>query len=110
MSTTTPARSSTPPTKKFLLPISKIHQRQQVFSNYVNEIPIPIPRLRHLAGEIHGLGDRALYELFRELNDGADFGDTLERYGALAPLRGFIAQLDGDRLPPPVRLVGRAGR
>ncbi len=65
-----------------------------------------LPRLRFLAARIHSLGPRPLYELLRELADGGDLEMILERYAQLAPLAGFIAQLDGDRLPPHARLVG----
>jgi hypothetical protein len=70
---------------------------------------IPISRLQHLAGQIHSLGPRPLFELLCELDNGADLGAVLERYARLAPLTDFIADLGGDRLPPPVRLVGRRG-
>jgi hypothetical protein len=46
-----------------------------------------------------------LYELLRELVDGADPLPRLEAYAAIAPLASFIAELEGDQLPPPVRLV-----
>jgi len=63
-------------------------------------------RLRYLAAQIHQLGPRPLFELFSELADGADLQPVLERYARISPLAGFITQLNGDRLPPPVRLVG----
>jgi hypothetical protein len=65
-------------------------------------------RLRRLAAEIHTLGERALYELFRELAAGADLVERLERYAALSPLVSFIRQLDGDQLHGP-RVI-RGGR
>ena len=68
---------------------------------------IPIARLQYLVGRIHRLGPRPLFELLRELAAGADLSFVLERYARLASLTGFIAHLGGDRLPPPVRLVGR---
>jgi hypothetical protein len=61
-------------------------------------------RLRYLAAQIHPLGQRALYQLLSELADGSDL--LLERYARIGPLAGFISCLGGDRLPPPVRLVG----
>jgi hypothetical protein len=67
---------------------------------------IPIARLRYLASTIHRLGPRSFFELLRELADGADLFDALERYARLAPLAGFIAGLNGDQLPPRARLVG----
>jgi hypothetical protein len=63
------------------------------------------PRLRHLARQIHELGERPLYELFRELEQGADLLPTLEAYARLAPFAQFIAENGGDRLPQP-RSVG----
>jgi hypothetical protein len=57
------------------------------------------PRLNLLAKRIHALGPRPLYELFVELDSGADFSERVERYAELAPLAPFIAALDGDRLP-----------
>jgi hypothetical protein len=67
--------------------------------------PIPLTRLRYLAGQIHGLGPPPLFELLRELAAGAELSDALERYARIAPLAGFITALDGDRLPPRARLV-----
>jgi hypothetical protein len=40
-----------------------------------------------------------LYELFLELERGADLYDTLERYARLSPLAEFIAALGGRDLP-----------
>jgi hypothetical protein len=59
---------------------------------------IPDARLRYLAGRIHALGERPLYELLRELDAGADLRLTLETYAALP--REFIAVMGGDWLPP----------
>jgi hypothetical protein len=61
-------------------------------------------RLRLLAERIHGLGPAPLYHLLAELAGGAEVWPRLEAYARLAPLAGFIAALDGDRLPRP-RLV-----
>jgi hypothetical protein len=47
-------------------------------------------RLQQLAADIHLLGERALYELFHELAQGADLFDTLERYAQLVPLAEHI--------------------
>jgi hypothetical protein len=58
-----------------------------------------------LAAELYRLGERPLYEFLREIADGGDLWQCLERYAALAPLAGFIAAHDGDRLPP-LRIVG----
>jgi hypothetical protein len=68
----------------------------------------PAPRLQHLARQIHGLGERPLYELFRELERGADLHDTLERYARLSPLAEFIAALGGDRFAKPRVLSAKA--
>ena len=72
-----------------------------------NAAPPPsIARLRLLAERIHELGPRPLFELMFELANGAEVLPRLEAYAALSPLAGFIAELDGDRLPPRARLVG----
>ena len=55
-------------------------------------------RLRHLAGCIHHLGPRPLFELLVELDHGAELRSTLERYAALPA--EFIHALDADKLPP----------
>jgi hypothetical protein len=70
-----------------------------------HNIELDCNRLRYLAGKIHRLGPRPLYELFRELASGSDFQCVLERYAGLQPLAEFISHLGGDRLPPPARLV-----
>ena len=67
---------------------------------------LPRERLAHLAAKIHSLGSRPLYELFRELQDGKPFAQTLERYAELEPLSGFIAEHGGASFRPP-RPVGR---
>jgi hypothetical protein len=59
---------------------------------------LPRERLACLARRIHALGERPLYELFRELEAGAPLHERLERYAALPA--DFIAALGGDRLPP----------
>lgn len=68
---------------------------------------LPRERLACLARKIHGLGERPLYELFCELDAGANLHERLERYAALEPLGGFIAVLDGARLPPARLVKGR---
>jgi hypothetical protein len=65
----------------------------------------PAPRLQHLVRQIHALGERPLFELFRELERGADLLPTLERYGRLAPFAAFIAE-NGGRDLPKMRAVG----
>jgi hypothetical protein len=67
-----------------------------------NRLPsLPRERLRLLAHRIHILGERPLFELLVELNDGKPFIERVEAYARLAPLVGFIRALDGDTLPPP---------
>jgi hypothetical protein len=61
-------------------------------------------RLRRLAAQIHALGPRPLFELFCELDAGADFASRAERYAAL-PV-DFIRALGGDRLRNLVVLDG----
>jgi hypothetical protein len=67
---------------------------------------IPVARLKRLAATIHRLGPRPLFELLREIEAGSDLLRTLERYAKLEPLTNFLVHLNGDQLPPPVRLVG----
>jgi hypothetical protein len=63
-------------------------------------------RLRYLAGKIHKLGPRPLFELLCELASGAELMFVLERYARIAPLAEFISNLGGDQLPARARLVG----
>ena len=79
------------------------HQRQIIV-----KAPIPLERLRYLAGSIHTLGPRPLFELFRELDGGADLHERLERYAGLSAYHDFIRSHGGDLLPP-ARLV-QSGR
>ena len=65
---------------------------------------VPNARLRYLAGRIHALGERPLFELLRELDGGADLHPTLEAYACLPA--GFVAQHGGDQLAR-LRLVDR---
>jgi hypothetical protein len=60
---------------------------------------IPRDRLRHLARQIHRLGERPLFELFRELDAGAPLWPRLEVYATLPA--DFIAAWGGDTLPGP---------
>ena len=81
---------------------------------------LPRERLRYLAGRIHTLGPRALYELLCELENGAPLNERLEAYAALAPLAPFIAALGGaepailrpigEGTPKPTRIKPRARR
>jgi hypothetical protein len=79
---------------------------QNLHTGAVARNEIPIARLQYLANRIHKLGPRPFYQLLCELADGAELATVLERYARLAPLAGFIASLNGDRLSSPVRLVG----
>jgi len=65
---------------------------------------LPPARLRHLARRIHHLGERPLYELFVELDAGANLAESLERYAALPA--DFIAACRGDKLPAPRAIDG----
>ncbi len=47
------------------------------------------------ARKIHRLGERPLYELFRQLDPGADLRSTLEIYAALP--REIVIAFNGDR-------------
>ena len=67
--------------------------------------PHPV-RLRLLAKRLHSLGERPLYEWLVEIANGANPWLRLERYAKIAPLAGFIAANEGDRLPPAARIVG----
>jgi hypothetical protein len=58
-------------------------------------------RLRQLARRIHSLGERPLYELFAELDDGAPLRSTLEAYARLERFSASIRDHGGDRLHGP---------
>jgi hypothetical protein len=64
---------------------------------------VPRERLRYLAGRLHRLGPRPLFEFLSEIERGAPLIERLERYAALDS--DFIRAHGGDRLPP-ARLVG----
>jgi hypothetical protein len=59
---------------------------------------LPDARLRHLAPKVHALGPRPLFELLRELRDGANLAATVESYAKLPG--DFIRMLGGDKIPP----------
>lgn len=65
---------------------------------------LPPARLAYLAGRIHRLGPRPLYELLREIEAGLPLAERLEAYSRLAELATFIAAFGGADLPV-VRLV-----
>jgi hypothetical protein len=67
---------------------------------------IPETRLRHLARQVHSLGERPLFELFRELEAGAELADALERYAEISPYAAFIAANGADRLAQARLIVG----
>ncbi|WP_159727579.1 hypothetical protein [Methylosinus sp. Ce-a6] len=54
--------------------------------------------MRYLARRLHALGERAVYELLREIVNGADPVDRLEAYVRLDP--AIVAALGGRDLPP----------
>jgi hypothetical protein len=60
---------------------------------------LPPARLRHLARQVHALGERPLYELLTELEAGLPFAERVEAYAGLADLGPFIKAHGGDRLP-----------
>jgi hypothetical protein len=67
---------------------------------------LPRQRLAYLTRRIHSLGERPLYEFFREIEAGAPLHQTLERYSELWVIRDFIRANDGDRLSAPRVLSG----
>jgi hypothetical protein len=60
-------------------------------------------RLRFLAGQIHKLGERPLYELLCELSTSSAALDRFEAYAAIDP--DILDQFGGHALPPVVRLI-----
>jgi hypothetical protein len=67
---------------------------------------VPPARLRRLAAEIHKLGPFALFCALREIHEGADLHDVLERFAAVAPLAGFVHALGGAEMPGPRIIKG----
>jgi hypothetical protein len=65
---------------------------------------IPRQRLERLARAIHPLGERALYHLLADLQEGEEFPATVERY--VEPFGDFIRAHGGDRLPEPRLVAG----
>ena len=63
-------------------------------------------RLKHLAVKVHALGPRPLFELLRELEDGANLMARLERYAMLNP--DVVVALGADRMPSRARMIGGA--
>ena len=70
---------------------------------------IPRERLAFLARRIHRLGDRPLYERFREIDAGAPLHPTLEAYARLEPLAPLIEACGGRDLAP-LRAIGGGRR
>jgi hypothetical protein len=66
-----------------------------------------LARLAYLARQIHRLGERPLFELFRELEAGAPLLPRLEAYARLDAT--FIKDLGGDRLTPLRSIAGGRG-
>lgn len=69
---------------------------------------LPDARLRLLAARVHALGERPLFELFRELADGADLPSRLEVYARMDA--ATIATLGGRDLPEPLRVATEGRR
>jgi hypothetical protein len=59
---------------------------------------LPDVRLRHLARQVHSLGERPLFELLKELAAGADPVERFERYARLPA--DVIAAHGGDVFQP----------
>jgi hypothetical protein len=51
--------------------------------------------LKFLVRQLHRLGERPLYEFFREIENGGDLRATLETYAALP--REIVLAFNGDR-------------
>jgi hypothetical protein len=58
---------------------------------------IPDPRLRHLSAHLHQLGPRSFFEYLKEILNGEDPEELLERYARLAfgRARGVIEEVCG---------------
>ena len=69
------------------------------------DIAASLKRQRQIE-HLHRLGERAVGELLREVEDGEDVGTALEAYGRLTP--DLLKALSGDRFPPlPIHEVRR---
>ena len=64
---------------------------------------IPEVRLRHLARQVHALGPRPLYELFRELVAGADPQDRIQAFADIDA--DFVHALGGDQFFPLIAVI-----
>jgi hypothetical protein len=69
----------------------------EISNNSQRKSAIDTVRLRYLTRRISGLGERAHFELFRELLAGADLAARLEVYARLDP--SILAALGGVALP-----------
>jgi len=65
-------------------------------------------RLQYLAGRLHALGERPLFEFLLALERGADMRPTLERYARLSP--DFIREVKADRFAKPFIVTDDGGR
>lgn len=61
-------------------------------------------RLQQLARRVHALGERPLYEMFRELLNGADPLSTVESYARLDD--AVVRALGGAHFRPPCIVAG----
>jgi N6-adenosine-specific RNA methylase IME4 len=71
-------------------------------------LPIPLERLRYLAGRLHSLGERPVFEFLHQIDRSAPLVETREVYARIAPLAGFIREHGGDLLPALAPRQGRA--
>ncbi len=69
----------------------------------------PRERIRHLARQVHCLGERPFFELLLEVARGTDIWDALERYARLARCVDVIDELGGRWLPSPRLVPGEEG-
>lgn len=60
-------------------------------------------RLRHLAGRIHSLGPRPLFEMMCELSGSSSALALFETYAAIDP--DVLSRYGGHALPPILKLV-----
>ena len=68
-------------------------------------ISVPAPRLQHLVRQIHALGERPLFELFRELERGADLHGVPRAICTPGAVRRIHSQRNGGRDLPKMRTV-----
>lgn len=85
--------------------VVNIRRSRRDYKPHARPPTLPPERLRHLARRVHALGDRVFFEFLTELDRDANLHERLEKYAELDRYAGFIKALNGDRLPPPARLV-----